>query len=341
MRKLASVRRIDGIKPIPGADAIETAVVGGWSVVVKKGEFSAGDLAVYLEIDSWVPHNLAPFLSKNHEPKEYNGVKGERLRTVKLRGQISQGLLLSVGVIPEVTFGMPDLPPLEGEDVTQALNIQKWEAAIPAQLAGQVRGNFPCFIPKTDQERIQNLTDQLMDWQNTELNWEVTEKLDGSSMTVYVNNNEGGVCSRNLELVKDSTNTFWRVALELDLIERLRVEGGNLALQGELIGEGIQGNPYKIKGQTFYLFDVYDIDNGCYLSPIKRRWLAEKLKINHVPVVETALTTPQSVTSILEYADGASALNPQTAREGLVFKSHLLGGHSFKAISNAWLLKNE
>jgi RNA ligase (TIGR02306 family) len=93
MRKLASVRKIDEIRPIEGADAIEAAVVGGWVVVAKKSEFTAGDLAVYLEIDSFVPTELAPFLTKpGHFPKEFNGVKGERLRTVKLRGQVSQGL---------------------------------------------------------------------------------------------------------------------------------------------------------------------------------------------------------------------------------------------------------
>jgi RNA ligase (TIGR02306 family) len=104
MRKLASIRKIADIRPIPDADAIEVAVVDGWKVVVKKGEYSVGDLAVYLEIDAWVPHALAPFLSKGQEPREYNGVKGERLRTVKLRGQVSQGLLLPGGGTNEFCF---------------------------------------------------------------------------------------------------------------------------------------------------------------------------------------------------------------------------------------------
>ena len=96
MRKLATIRRIADIQPIEGADAIEVAVVDGWRVVVKKDEFTVGDLAMYLEIDSWVPHELAPFLSKGHEPREYNGVKGERLKTIRLRGTTSQGLLLKI-----------------------------------------------------------------------------------------------------------------------------------------------------------------------------------------------------------------------------------------------------
>lgn len=172
-RKLASIRRIADIQPIEGADAIVVATVDGWKVVVKKDEFTVGDLAVYLEIDSWVPHELAPFLSKGQEPRGYNGVKGERLRTIKLRGQVSQGLLLGVNILdafgsravnPEdeldvVWFGPNDssVSLIEGYDLTEFLGIQKWEAPIPAQLQGQAAGMFPTsLIPKTDQERIQN-----------------------------------------------------------------------------------------------------------------------------------------------------------------------------------------
>ena len=96
MRKLATIRKIDEIRPIPDADAIECAVVGGWTVVVKRGEFQVNDWAIYCEIDSWIPHTVAPFLSKGQEPREFEGVKGERLRTVKLRGTTSQGLLLKI-----------------------------------------------------------------------------------------------------------------------------------------------------------------------------------------------------------------------------------------------------
>ena len=112
MRKMATIRKIDSIRPIPGADAIECAIVGGWTCVVKKGEYTVGDLAVYLEIDSWVPTELAPFLSKGKEPRVFDGIKGERLRTVKLRGQLSQGLLLSLGVLP----ANDDFAPIDGDN---------------------------------------------------------------------------------------------------------------------------------------------------------------------------------------------------------------------------------
>jgi hypothetical protein len=153
MRKLASIRKINLVEPIEGADAIEVATVDGWKVVVKKNEFKVGDLVVYFEIDSWVPTGLAPFLSKGKEPREYNGIKGERLRTIKLRGQISQGLILPYAICGKICE--------EGEDVSELLYIQKYEAPIPAQLAGQVKSTFPSFIPKTDQERVQNIPDLL------------------------------------------------------------------------------------------------------------------------------------------------------------------------------------
>jgi hypothetical protein len=147
-RKLASIRRIDKIEPIEGADKIVKATVGGWQLVTAiDNGFKEGDLVIYMEIDSWIPTELAPFLSKGKEPREFNGVKGEKLRTIRMRGQISQGLLLpleSVGYTGSLA---------DGTDLTEMLGIQKWEAPVNAQLAGMARGNFPSFIRKTDQER--------------------------------------------------------------------------------------------------------------------------------------------------------------------------------------------
>jgi RNA ligase (TIGR02306 family) len=327
-RKMASVRRIDAVNPIPGADAIEVCTVGGWKVVAKKGEFKEGDIAVYCEIDSWIPTELAPFLSKGKEPRDYNGVKGERLRTIRLRGQISQGLL-----IPAMgTFS-------EGTDMTEILNIQKWEAPIPAQLAGVVRGNFPSFLRKTDQERIQNLTKEFEVWKNDTELWEVSEKLDGSSMTVYFNNGDFGVCSRNLDLKRDENNSFWKTAIALNLEEILRALGINFALQGELVGEGIQGNPYGLTGQHFYMFNLFDIDKQEYTSPSACRAFANNVDINHVPVIARFrnLIPTDTVESMLLAAEGFSALNSKTEREGLVFKKES-EDVSFKCISNLFLM---
>jgi len=339
MRKLATIRKIDAINPIVGADAIEVATVGGWRVVVKKGEYQSGNLAVYCEIDSWIPHSLAPFLSKGQEPREYNGVKGERLRTVKLRGQVSQGLLLPLLVLsdaPESTWGNP--ADYLDDDVTEILGIQKWEAPVPAQLAGEVRGAFPSYIPKTDQERCQNLTEEIDLWITENLSWEMTEKLDGSSMTVFWDGDHVGVCSRNLELKENDKNSMWQLTKQLNLDSKLPEIGRFLALQGEIIGEGIQGNPYRLRGQEFYLYDIYDINKGEFLSSTERRTLAKALGVKHVPVLaESAKLT--TVDNLLRLAESTSVLNSKTEREGVVFKCLTNTDLHFKAISNKFLIK--
>lgn len=341
MRKMATVRRIDAVNPIPDADAIEVASVGGWKVVIKKGEFKTGDLAVYCEIDSWIPIELAPFLQKGDRGYEYEGVIGNRLRTVRLRGQVSQGLLLSRYAVLDKVGEIA-----EGMDVSKLLNIQKWEAPIPAQLAGEVRGAFPGFIPKTDQERVQNLSTELADWISQGAGWEVTEKLDGSSMTVYVMEDDEGVCSRNLNLRETAGNSLWAVARRNDLIGKIRSTGRNLALQGELVGEGIQGNPYRIRGQEFYLFDCYDIDAGRYLRPDERKTLVESLGIRHVPVLSYTADLVDTLgiadmAQLLKFAEGKSVMGDINGpeREGLVFKN-VTDEVSFKTISNKFLLKS-
>lgn len=334
MRKLASIRKIAGVRPIPEADAIECVTVDGWDVVTKKGEFSVGDMVVYLEIDSWVPTELAPFLSKGKEPREFNGVKGERLRTVKLRGQISQGLILPLSVLPR-SLGF-EFSATEGEDVTGWLCIQKWERPINPQLAGLAKGNFPSFIPKTDQERIQNIKHVLEDQYE---HYEITIKLDGSSFTAYHRDGEVGVCSRNLELKPSDDNAFWRVARKYGVLELLAARG-NYAIQGELIGPGIQGNQEKLEDLEMYVFDVFDIDAQSYLTAEKRYRFLQDTELQHVPIVSPYTAIPQTLEKVLAMAEGPS-LNPKANREGLVFKSTRNPALSFKAISNSWLLKEK
>lgn len=334
-RKMASIRKIDNIVPILGADAIECAMIGGWSVVVKRGEFNVGDLAVYVEIDAWVPTEIAPFLSKGQEPREYNGVKGERLKTVRLRGQLSQGLLLSRYLILDKIGEI-----YEGIDVTEALGIQKWEPPVSPQLAGQTKGTFPSFIPKTDQERVQNLVPIISVAFNRSDTFEITEKLEGSSMTVFMHQGEFGVCSRNQELKQTEDNTFWKVALENDIENRIRSLGlDNIAIQGELVGPGIQGNIYKFVNHKFFVFDIYDIKSGRYLNPNERCVIVSRLRLMHVPIIALNMCLPSAdVSVILNMAEGKSTLSVYQEREGLVFKN-TNGGFSFKAISNKYLLK--
>ena len=338
MRKMATVRKIDSLRPIVGADAIECAYVGGWTCVVKKGEYTAGDLAVYLEIDSWVPTELAPFLSKGKEPRVFDGIKGERLRTVKLRGQLSQGLLLPL----EPTCANIESELIEGLDVSLPLNIVKWEMPMNAQLAGMAKGNFPSLIPKTDQERVQNLEQEIDQAITDDLQFEVTEKLEGSSMTVYLIDGVFGVCSRNLDLKETEDNTFWQVARRDGIEEKMRIDGHfvSFAIQGELIGPGIQGNIYKLSKPEFRVFDVYNISGGFYMNPAPRRELINVMGLLHVPVITTYSIAPcGTVEELLLWAEGASAITPSQEREGIVFKQ-VNGGMTFKAISNRYLLKS-
>jgi RNA ligase (TIGR02306 family) len=339
MRKLASTQMIIDIQPIPDADAIEVATVNSWKVVVKKGEFIVGDMVIYCEVDSWIPHSLAPFLSKG-EPKEYNGVKGERLRTVRLRGQISQGLIIHLGT---VDIHWKNEMKIEGYDLTEILGIQKYEPPIPACLSGVVKGPWPSAIPKTDEERIQNLTNEYRELRT--FVYEMTEKLEGSSCTMGLINDEFIVCSRNLNLTETEGNTFWKMARKYDVEARMRTLNlNNVVIQGECIGEGIQGNHYCIKGQEFYVFNVYSITDGQYASPTHRMNIVDNLGLHHVPVLCHApldaleCLGENNIESVLKYADGKSSINSQKMREGVVFKQ-LNGQKHFKAVSNAYLLK--
>jgi RNA ligase (TIGR02306 family) len=331
MRKLASIRRIADIQPIEGADAIEIAVVDGWKVVAKKGEFKVGNLAVYIEIDSWVPNELAPFLSKGQEPREYGGVKGERLRTVKLRGQISQGLLLSLESV-----GITVLHPKYevGMDLTELFGIQKWEAPIPAQLAGQVVGMFPTsLIPKTDQERIQNCFPEIQD--KGDVTYEVTLKLDGTSCTIFRWEGELRVCSRNLELkINEENKNNTLVAMALKIGDQIP-EG--FALQGELMGPGIQGNREQLKEHQFFVFDIFKIETHEYISSMLRLDYVNRHGLTSVPVLGVDWTAPESVEAGLAMAEGPSITHK--VREGLVWKCNENPSFSFKTISNQFLLK--
>jgi hypothetical protein len=360
IRKLATIRRISDIQPIPGADKIEVATVDGWKVVVAKDVgHKVGNLVVYCEIDSFLPvREEYEFLRKSSYKKMADDSEGFRLRTVKLRNQISQGLILPMSVFEGYGYRISEnllnespalepnrsvispadmIPLVPGQDVTQILGIVKYDPPIPAELAGMAKGGFPSFIPKTDEERIQNLASEYEEMKK-ESDYYATEKLDGTSSTFYINNGEFGICSRNWELLETEGNTFWRVARELDLENKMRNCGMNLAIQGETIGESIQGNPYKIKGQTVKFFSAFDIDKQEYLPfPVFRTIIENVLGLETVPVVTMRFELPENIEDLITLADDKSKLNPLTDREGLVIRSWNLK-RSFKVISNNFLL---
>lgn len=378
MRKLASIQRIEEVKPIEGADAIDAYRVLGWWVVDKKGAHKVGDLVVYFEIDSWIPHELAPFLSKGNEPREYNGVKGEKLRTIKLRGTTSQGLILQKSVLDRfgthfvnATNNIPErwvsddynvVELMEGYDLTEILDIQKWEAPISPQLQGKAAGTFPTsLIPKTNQERSQNIfgviqkkagrfsTEKVWNAETQTLEetpvilpegfkeptYEVTLKLDGSSCTIFRWEDKLRVCSRNMELIIDEENkdnSF--VAMALKIGDKIP---NGFAFQGELMGPGIQGNREGFTEHKFFVFDIFNIQEYAYLNPYNRQLECKQRGLDHVPVLANDWVAPESVADALAIAEGPS-INHRI-REGLVWKCNEDPNFSFKIISNHFLLK--
>lgn len=343
-RKLARIVQIDAVTPIAGADAIEAAQVGGWKVVIKKAEFKPDDRAVYFEIDSFLPAgNPAWQFLLDKSSRNFNDLQGHVLRSITLRGQVSQGLLLGLDVL-RVAGISPESLQL-GADVSQALGVLKYEAPVPAELTGVARGLFPARIPKTDQERLQNLAPELAQWVlECNLTWEVTEKLEGSSCTFAWLDDDLHVCTRNMDLLDTPGNSLWRIARELRLPAQLAAgfAGRNLALQGEIVGFGVQGNIYGMRTQNFFLFDIYDADLGRYLNPPERLLLTKQLGLEHVPLVHAAFQFSAATTleTLLCMADGGSALKGDQLREGLVFKANEKA-RSFKTVSNRYLLKQK
>lgn len=360
MRKLATIRKIADLLPIEGADLILTAVIDGWTVVVKKNEFKVGDLCVYFEIDSFLPDgNLAwQHLVEKH-PRMFEGNRGHRLKTVRLRGQLSQGFAAPVSSFVDMFLDSNDDEGqelseffFEGNDLSDFLNIKKFELPIPTQLAGQVGGNFPGFIPKTDQERCQNIGIDIF-VKNADSHYEVTMKMDGTSFTGFVKDGVPGVCGRNWELkINDdnATNSLVRMYVDSGLQAALLNFEHNYAVQGELMGYGIQKNREELTAHKLFVFDIYDIDEKRYLTPEQRHAVLTELwnrgmsrdMVEHAPVLSMGVTMAElgltSVNELLAFAEGPSYHHP--IREGLVFK-RVDGGFSFKAISNAFLLKEK
>lgn len=352
-RKLASIRRVAAVDPIEGADQIEVVTIDGWKVVTKKGEFAAGDLCVYFEIDSLLP--LEPefdFLRQRCYVDERRSVEGAglRLKTIKLRKQVSQGLVITTETMWEILArnyqddpNIFNRPMPEGADVTELLGVKKYERPMPADMRGQISGFFPSFIIKTDQARIQNC----FGWLKTkwkDFTWEVTTKLDGSSVTFFLKDDVFGVCSRNYQLDEEGGSAFWRVARERQIEEKMREFGtGNWAIQGELMGPGVQGNREKLPALDVYVFDMWDIDKQEYFGALRRRTMASNMGLRHVPVISAARPwdfVPEGVQGLLNLADSTPSLNHPIA-EGVVFKSIEDPSVSFKVISNRFLLKEK
>jgi RNA ligase (TIGR02306 family) len=335
-RKLASIQVIKELSPINGADAILCAKVLGWECVVKKSEFQVGDRCVYFEIDS-----VLPIAQWNDHLRKEEGKK-LRVRTIRLRGQLSQGLAMPLSIIPLGEYEV-------GQDVTQLVGVEKYEAVVPAHLSGMAKGNFPAFLHKTDETRLQSEPRVLDEAISKGLVLIGTLKMDGTSFTAYRRDDEFGVCSRNLDLKETEGNAHWRMARKLKLEEILRNEPRNLSIQGEICGPSIQANRLGLSESKLYLFNLFDIDTGKYLSHNELSVFAKKHGLNVVPTVHRldfgGAVVPIDTSHLLNIANNLNYDNG-TPAEGIVWRSAceiysdvLKGRMSFKTISNRFLEK--
>lgn len=335
MRKLASIQKVLNLIPIPNADAIELAQINGWQCVVKKGEFPIGSLGVYFEIDAIPPiegayRELFSFLWRGQEKP----APSLRIRTMRLRGALSQGLLMPLSSFSEVE-GLTD-----GTDCTELLGVHKYEPPPPDGM-GDYGGPFPGDISKTDEIRIQSMP-SLLD-EMVALPYCITEKCDGTSATFTWADGKFAVCGRN-HMIAEADNIFWRAAKLYNLEQALK-DYPVLALQGEVVGPGINKNRMGLKRVELRAFNLYDKQTGRHLPQDELEWFCSAHKIPMARVVEREEQFDHTVASLLELAEGHYE-GTTNEREGIVIRplvpqySPMLGGRlSFKAISNRYLLR--
>lgn len=340
MRKLASIQVVNEIRPIENADAIECVVILGWTVVAKKGEFKVGDKCVFFEIDSILP-NEEKYSFLDYK-EEYNGY---RLKTVRLRGQLSQGLALPINI-----FDIPEDIEV-GTDLTEQLKIRKYEPPVPEE-TGAKSSSRVWEIPKTDEERYQSnpaLVEALKGKK-----YYASVKLDGTSTTIILNFNEDNepevnVCGRNTCYIESANNKYWAVTMKYSMKEKIldyyNKTGKRLAFQGELIGPKIQGNKMRLIENDLYIFNVWMADGK---QPFEKCDLDTSLKmakdfgLNFVPIEltgEFVYTSDelQDLTKI-KYNKYFPNAKPSQNIEGLVFRSIDMKV-SFKVVSNEFLLR--
>lgn len=354
-RKLTTIRKVKNIIPIENADLIEIVKIDGWQCIAKKGEFKINDYCVYFEIDSFLPEiSIFEFLRKSCY-KEWgdgkNNYKGFRLKTIKLKGQLSQGLALPISILPEKMQNEKALNVIfeKQVNISNQLGVIKYDPVQPVNVSAKIKGQFPVFLQKTDQERTQNIWEEYKEKYN-DIEFEATLKLNGTSFTAYLNNGKYGICSRNLELETGEFGMYNLISKTYNIENKLRNLNKNLSIQGEIIGDSIQGNYEKIEGNMFYVFDVYDIDLKRYLTQMERLKILNELnKDDGNPLtilLHTKIYPPiklnqfNSLEDLLLFCEGKS-INEEVEREGLVFKStELINGAiiSFKGISDKFLL---
>jgi len=365
VRKLATIQRIKNLTPIKKADRIELAYILGWECVVKKGEFKINDYCVYFEVDSILPEK---------EVFEFMRPRKFKVKTAKFRKQISQGLALPISILDK------NIVIKEGMDLTTILNITKYDPEKIKEckrsksknifvnymmkykifrkcylfIFPKLKGCFPDFIPKTDEERLQNIPN-IIEKNNGE-NFYCMEKLDGQSLTVFYNNklnkwykpwinNAFGVCSRNIWRKRKDMSNWWFVVKNLDIERKLKKyckqTKTNLAIQGEIIGPNIQNNRYNIKQKQLHIFSIFNIDTQKYLNFHDKSHVIHQLGLTEVPFYNIIQfnTSIHTVKWFTERTNKKSKINNEVLMEGLVYRSIKNDDISFKVINPNFLLK--
>ncbi len=336
-RKLASIQIIEKLEPIQDADRILKAFILGWQVVVRKDEFKEGDKCVFFEIDSMMP-NKPEFEFLKSPDKDYAGKEFvARLKTKKLKGVISQGLAM-----PTKLWGLDHV--VVGEDVTDYLGIVKYEPPESVRTGGMLLGSFPVFIPKTDEQRIQSYPALLDEIRG--LNVYVTTKMDGTSVTYYLEDGALVVCSRNNKIA-DGDNVYWAIAKKLDIENKIKEMPYKVALQGEVCGPGVQKNTANLTELSCLFFNIYNIEKHQYISYPTAKNLIDYAGLSFVPIDIPYVKFVWTLPELLEMAKGKYP-NSKHNREGIVirpiterYSCTLQGRLSFKVINNDYLLKGE
>jgi len=354
MRKLASIQKINSVEPIyhPSDGSLTSLELIkfediGWQCVAKAGEFTVGDLAVYIEISTVVPEDEPAF--------EFLRSKKFKVKTVRLCGVLSQGLALPMSTL----FGMwPELLEIDdadfeaeflpGKDVTELIGVTRYEPPVDVRIngTGRVR-TFPSeIVPRTDEERVQSFPHILDHFRG--MNVVATLKHDGTSATYFwdVEQDRLRVCSRNMEKMDPDESVYWQVLKTQPDIERLCKENPMLVFQGEITGPAIQKNRMARKQPVFTAFNVYQRDEGNYMAYFYAEWLVSSYGVPFVEVVHEWEEFNCTVAELLEIAKGKYP-DTNNDREGIVLRPlfeerwvYTLGGRlSCKVINNDYLEK--
>lgn len=307
------ITRIDEVLPHPNADRLELVRIRGWKAVAARGVHAPGELVVYIPEDALVPE---PVLAALELTGKLAGREHNRVKAIRLRGELSQGLLMPMHVFHALAGPGEDV---EGTSVAEALGITKWEEPIPAHLAGRALP-WPAWMHKyTDIENIKNFPGILRDGEPVV----ITEKLHGACAAFGMRAADGELfaASRNLCLAEDAANAYWRVAAELGIAGHLRAllaatGAGTVALYGELLG--VQDLKYGfVNGRLgFRWFDVaLDGEYQDHGGDAHRLLLERGLE--RVPLLYEG---PFSDAVLAEHTDGATVLDAGHVREGVVVR---------------------